>query len=118
MISDDPRQKQLKKYAKILPEEWRENQLAATTEAIYKEITAVAIAAVQQDIAKAMDPDLAKLRAQVKDANHTYSEGKKVNTTKIEFLVDNLKSRGVDVPSAEDFLSAAAKRLLESEKQS
>ena len=117
-VEDDSRQKQLKKYAKVLPEEWRENQLSAKTEAIYKEITSVAIATVMLEMAQKIDPDLAKLKEQLKEANKGYTEGKKVNTVKIEFLVDNLKSRGEDVPDAEVFLSAAAKRLLESEKQS
>ena len=117
-VEDDARQKQLKKYHKVLPEDWRESQLASKTEQVYKEITAVAIATVMLDMAMKMDPDLKQLREQLKTAQKSYTEGKKVNTVKIEFLVDNLKSRGENVPDAEVFLSAAAKRLLESENQS
>jgi hypothetical protein len=111
-VTDDPRQKQLKKFEK-LPEEWRQSQLGAKTQEVYETITKVAIATVQLDLAKELDADLASLKEQVKTANEPYSEGRKTNNLKIQFLVDNLKSRGENVPDIECFLSAAAKKLLE-----
>ena len=110
-IQDDKHEKQLKAFRK-LDESWRQNQLAATTPDLYKEITKKAIATVQLDLAKELDPDLASLKEQVKMANEPYSEGRKTNSLSIRFLVDVLKGRGENVPSIEDFLSAAAKEVL------
>ena len=112
-VEKDAHQKKLEKFEKKLPEEWRQNQLGAKTPDIYQEITKVAIATVQLDMAKELDPDLASLAEQLKVAREPYTEGRKTNNLKIEFLVENLKSRGESVPDIECFLSAAAKKLLE-----
>ena len=111
-VTDDPRTKQLKKFEK-LPEEWRQNQLGAKTPELYQEITKTAINAVQQDLARELDPDLAVLKEQVKTAQEPYTQGKKTNNLKISFLVDVLKGRGENVPDIDSFLSAAAKKVLE-----
>ena len=111
-VQEDKHQKMLKKFQK-LDESWRQAQLGAKTEEVYKVITQVAIATVSLDLAKELDPDLAALKEQVKVASEPYSEGKKQNSLKIQFCVENLRSRGEDVPDVETFLSAAAKRLLD-----
>jgi hypothetical protein len=106
-IQDDQRQKELKAYKK-LPEDWRENQLAAKTPELYKEIIKSAMNIVQLSIAKELDQDLKALKEQVSVANAVYSEGTKANNLQIKFLVDILRGRGEDVPDAEDFVRKAA----------
>lgn len=104
---EDSRQKELKAFRK-LPEEWRSQNMGAKTEEVYKEITKVAINNVQLNMAKEMDEDLKALQEQLKNAREVYTEGTKTNALKIKFLVDVLRSRGVDVPDPEVFLRKAA----------
>ena len=111
----DSRQKQLEKWGKKLSEEWRQNQLGASTPDLYKSILKSAINIVQLAMAKELDQDLANLREQVKAAGAQYSEGAKQNHLQIEFLVDILRGRGEDVPDPEDFLRKAANGEIVSE---
>lgn len=111
-IQEDARQKELKAFKK-LSEEWRNQQLGATKEEVFKEITKTAINTVQLNVAKELDEDLKSLQEQLKAAREIYTEGTKTNNLKIKFLVDVLRSRGVDVPSPEDFVKKAANGELE-----
>jgi len=104
---EDSRAKELKAFKK-LPQEWRSQNMGAKTEEVYREITKVAIGNVQLQLAKEMDEDLKALQEQLKNAREIYTEGSKTNALKIKFLVDVLRSRGVDVPDPEVFLRKAA----------
>jgi hypothetical protein len=107
-IEKDKRQKQLEKWGKKLPEDWRQNQLGANTPDLYKSIIKSAMNIVQLAMAKELDEDLASLKEQVKDASAQYSDGTKQNHLQIEFLVDVLRGRGEDVPDPADFVRKAA----------
>jgi hypothetical protein len=93
---------------KELDEEWRSAEMGKQSPEIYKDISTIAMNQLQLELAKKMDQDLENLRAQVKAASEPYTEGGKVNKTKLEFLVETLRSRGENVPSIADFLKSAA----------
>jgi hypothetical protein len=107
MTPEEQKQKQLKKFKK-LSEDWREGRLGAQTQELYKDILNAAMNIVQLEIAKSLDQDLANLREQVKVANQVYTDGKKENGLRIEFLIEVLRGRGENVPDPDDFIRQAA----------
>jgi hypothetical protein len=117
ITSDDAKTKQYKRFKK-LDEEWRQEQLGATTEDLFGKITKTAMDDFQLAMAKDFDEDLAKLKEQVKVAQEPYSEGKKANKLRIEFLIQVLEDRGCpNIPSISDFIKAAANGSTEEDAQ-
>lgn len=114
MSKNDPKEKQLKRF-KALPEDWRNDVLGTrSNEDVNKLIRDAAINTIVLKLAKESDPDLAALKEQLATATEMYKEGEKQNNLKIEFLVEVLRSRGVDVPSIEDFIKGAKDEVPES----
>ena len=106
---ESAKDKQLKKFKK-LPEDWRNDVLGTrSNEDINKLIRDAAINNIVLKLAKENDPDLAALKEQMATATEMYKAGEKENNLKIEFLVEVLRGRGVDVPSIEDFVRGATK---------
>lgn len=91
------------KRFETLSEDFRNDFMSRTTEDIYKNGMQFVSNIFAIDAAKELDSDLATLKEQVKSAEEGYKENKKSNQTKIEFLIDVLKSRGVAIASVEDF---------------
>lgn len=92
-----------------LNDEWKANMLALKDEtAVRKAISQEAMTLVALEAAKAADTDLISLQEQVKTASEMYSEGKKLGSLKIRFLIETLQSQGISVPSLEDFIKEAA----------
>lgn len=88
--------------------EWCDAIKGKDTEELKKEAGKVAMASAALKLAQKADQDLANLKEQVQVANAVYKDGLKTNDTKIEYIVDQLSYRGVDIPSIEDFLRKAA----------
>jgi hypothetical protein len=103
----DPKERQFKKFKKFLDEEWRNDLMGRTDEEVDKEIRTAAMNLVTLEMAKEFDEDLKSLKDQLATANAQYTDGKKTNLVKIEFLIEVLRGRGVDVPSVEDFIRSA-----------
>lgn len=106
-ILKNPKEKINKKFAKILDADWRIAQIAKTKEELFKDISTCAMNIVALKAAKELDTDLSSLKEQVKTATEMYSEGDKVNSTKIHFMTEILVERGVSVPGIGDFLRNA-----------
>ena len=105
-------EKQQKKFNK-LSEEWRHEMMSAGDDDVENSIRSAAINLVTLELAKEFDEDLAALKEQLKVANEQYTEGKKINLTKIEFLTEVLRSRGrTDIPGVEDFVRTAKKDIV------
>lgn len=104
----DPKEKQHKKFQK-LDEEWRTSSMSQPDADIDKGIRDAAMNLVTLEMAKEFDEDLIALKEAVKTASEQYTEGKKQNLLKIEFLIEVLRSRGRDVPGVEDFLKSVKK---------
>jgi len=110
-IELDSKAKQLKKFSK-LDESWRSEQLSKQTPDVYKEITSTAIATVQLDIAKDLDEDLERLKEEVKVAREPYTEGRKANNLKIQYLVQVLADRGENVDGLPGLLKQVARKAV------
>jgi protein-disulfide isomerase-like protein with CxxC motif len=92
--------KQSKKAGKfdILPEEWRNDMMGRKDpEELRKFIHETAVNQVELAAALAADEDVARLKEQLKTAKAQYTEGKKTNSAKFEFLVECLKSMGIAI---------------------
>jgi hypothetical protein len=107
IINKDPKQKQLKKFRKI-DEDWRISQNTKDAKSLKDEVCKVAINTIQLAMAEKFDPDLNDLKEKMKTAKEPYSEGKKINTLKMSYIIELLSGMGEDVPSIEDFLKQAA----------
>lgn len=108
-MSDD---KQLKKFKK-LEEEWRSEMLSRNDTDVETAIRDSAMNLVTLEMAKEFDEDLNSLREQLKTAQETYTEGKKINLLKIEFLAEVLRSRGrTDIPAIDDFIKGSKKQAV------
>jgi hypothetical protein len=106
---DEKAQKKRDRKFATLPEEWR-NQMMASNRSdveIDSEIKKAAVSLVNLELAKALDEDLIALREQLQVAQSVYTEGKKENLIRIEFLIDVLRSRGRDVPSVQSYIKSA-----------
>jgi hypothetical protein len=102
----DQKESQSKKFKK-LDEEWRNLAMAMDDTSVDGVIRTAAMNLVTLEMAKEFDEDLIALKEQVKVAQEQYTEGRKMNLIKIEFLIEVLRSRGRDVPSIEDFIKSA-----------
>ena len=91
-----------------LGDEWRDNIKGKDSEAIKLEIGRVAMASAALKLAQKADTDLANLKEQVQVAGAVYKDGLKANDIKIEYMIDQLNYRGVEIPSIDDFLRKAA----------
>lgn len=109
-IIEGLKEKQNKKFAKQLTDDWRAAAMSKTTEEVFKEISGHAMAVVQLTMEQEVDEDLKSLKEAVTTASTRYKEGKKLNLTSIEFLAEVLASRGVDIPSLSDLLSESQSR--------
>lgn len=112
MSEQDPKEKQFKKFKK-LDESWRNEMMSRPTEEVNAAIRKSAIDNVVLAMAKELDEDLKRLQEELATARQQYTEGTKLNNIRIEFLVEVLRGRGVDVPSVEDFLEGAKKTSKE-----
>lgn len=99
---------QLKKFKKI-DEDWRNDMMSRDSEDLNKVIRDCAINNVVLALAKAADPDLARIAEELATAKAVYTDGTKANNLKIEFLVEVLRSQGVDIPDVSAFCKALAK---------
>ena len=107
-VSHMATEQQQKKFDKILPDGWQEQMLGEKdNEAVNKAIQEAAMNLVTLEVAKTLDEDLKRLQEELACAREQYTEGKKVNLCKIEFLVEMLRDRGVAVPSVGDFVKLA-----------
>jgi hypothetical protein len=111
-VEKDEHQKKLEKFQKGLEEEWRVMVLSKSADQKKDLLKEVAINNVQLKAAQDMDIDLAQKKDAAKEANAIYAEGFKINKLKLSFIVECLKSDGVDIPDAVDFLSASAKAAM------
>ncbi len=87
-----------------LEESWRDEKMSRQNEDINSDIVETVMNLVALEAAKALDTDLQSLQEQVKVAREVYTEGKKSNLLKIEFLIEVLRSRGLNVPGVKDFV--------------
>lgn len=78
----------------LLPDEFKDAVATKTVEELNLTIAEVAKGEAVNQEAKEDDEDLASLKEQVKDASAPYSEGTKMNKTKIAFLRQALKDKG------------------------
>jgi hypothetical protein len=104
----DAKEKQFKRFKK-LPEEWRNDMMGRGRDELFKKIADAAIAIVASETAKQFDQDIAKLKEQLATAQEGYKETKNTKSLQIEFLIETLRSQGVDVPSLQDFISGAVR---------
>jgi hypothetical protein len=111
-VQKDDHQKELEKFEK-LDEEWRSEILGKQPEEWDKAIQQCATNLANIKAAQAMDPDVKSLKAQLKTANKQYTEGKKENSLKIDFILKVMRDAGHDAGSPEDFLPKGA--LVEDE---
>jgi hypothetical protein len=111
MIESDSKAKQLKKFSKI-DEQWRSEQLSKNAPDLFQVITRVAINTVELDLAKDEDEDLARLQEELKVAREPYTLGRKENNLKIQYLVQVLKDRGVDVDGIRGLVKKAVKNAF------
>ena len=111
MIESDSKAKQLKRFSK-LDEQWRSEQLSKNAPDLFQVITRVAINTVELDLAKDEDEDLARLQEELKVAREPYTLGRKENNLQIQYLVQVLKDRGVDVDGIPGLLKKAVKNAF------
>ncbi len=107
MANNDPKSKQFKRFSK-LPEEWRNDMMSRDRDELFKQVADAAIKIVASETAKQFDQDIARLKEELATAQEGYKETKKTQSLKIEFIIETLRSQGVDVPSLQDFISGAA----------
>lgn len=108
-------EKQLKRFKK-LEEEWRSEMLSRNDLDVETAIRDSAMNLVTLEMAKEFDEDLNRLKEELKTAQESYSEGKKVNLLKIEFLAEVLRGRGrTDIPTINDFIKGSRKAAVEAE---
>ena len=88
--------------------EWCDAIKGKDTEDLKKEAGKVAMAILALKLAQKADQDLANLKEQVQVANAVYKDGIKQNDIKIEYIVEQLHHRGVEIPSIDDFLRNVA----------
>jgi len=91
------------KKFKTLDEEWCNSAQSMNREEIDNAVRTAAMNMVALEAAKELDEDLASLKEQVKVAGEIYTQGRKENLLKIEFLVGVFRGRGIEVPDAKDF---------------
>lgn len=96
-----------------LDQEWRAGMLSADDNKVNSTIVQSAISLISLELAKKLDEDLISLREQLKTASEQYSQGKKENTLRIEFLIEILRSRGIAVPDIEDYVKSAKQSLVD-----
>jgi len=99
------------KFSK-LDEEWRSQMLSSPNENVNSTIVTSAVNLISLELAKKLDDDLLSLKEQLKVANEQYSEGKKVNLLRMEFLIEVLRSRGLNVPDVSDFVKKAKNEAI------
>lgn len=105
-LEQKAQKKKDRKFAE-LDEAWRASMMSSQDPDIDKAIKQSAMNLVGLELAKSLDEDLIALREQLQVAQAIYTEGKKENLTRIEFLIEVLRSRGRDVPSAQSFVKSA-----------
>lgn len=105
-LDEKAQKKRDRKFSK-LDETWRNNMMSAKDPDVDVAIKQSAMNLVGLELAKALDEDLLALREQLQVATAVYTDGRKESLTKIEFLIEVLRSRGRDVPSAQDFVKSA-----------
>jgi hypothetical protein len=88
--------------------EWCDAIKGKESEELKKEVGRVAMASAALKWAQKADQDLANLKEQVQVAGAVYKDGLKANDIQIEYMIDQLNYRGVEIPSMEDFLRKAA----------
>lgn len=88
--------------------EWTDAIKGKESEEIKMEIGKVAMSSAALKLAQKADQDLANLKEQVQVAGAVYKDGLKANDIKIEYMIDQLHYRGVEIPCIEDFLKTAA----------
>lgn len=86
-------------FSKLDPT-FRENVDAAPSDELKKIVTKVALDQVAIDIAHAADPDIERLKGELKTAQETYTDPTKQNKLKIKYLRFLLKDRGEKDPSS------------------
>ena len=84
------------KTFKLLDDDWKDNFSKVAVDDINTEIATVAKNQAELDKAQEEDADLAALQEQVKEASAVYRDGKKINKSKIRFLVQVLDDRGAE----------------------
>ncbi len=93
-----------------LPEEWKSKVEVADIDGVKAEIVKTATAQAILEAAKALDPDLANLKEQLKTANTQYVEGRKSNKLKMRMLIQRWGSLGAPgMPDVQDFLKQVTK---------
>lgn len=102
----DEKEKQHKKFEKNLPEEWRNQMMSAQRDEVEKAIRESAMSFIQNDFSLKYDPDIRELKEKLSYAREPYMNGKKVSMLKVEFLMETLRSQGVDVPSITDYINS------------
>lgn len=109
--------KQYKKFKK-LDEEWRNAALGMEVEDINKLIRDCAVNIVELALAKGLDEDLARLREELATAEKQYKDGAKINNLRIEFLVEVLRGRGIEIAgfSKKEVLAKAREEVSKSEE--
>jgi outer membrane receptor for ferric coprogen and ferric-rhodotorulic acid len=117
ITNEEAKTKQYKRF-KNIDEDWRQEQMGATTEELFSRITKVAMSDFQLGMAQKFDEDLSKLKEQVKVASEPYTEGKKANKIRMEFLIQVLEDRGCpNIPSISDFIKAAANNSVDEDSE-
>lgn len=96
---------QFKRFKK-LPEEFRNELQGKNADEIKKDMLTWTINNIVLALAKAADPDLARLQEELSTAKAVYTEGTKTNNLRIEFGVEVLRSQGVDIPDVSAFCAA------------
>lgn len=101
-------EQQNKKFQKLLDEEWMDAIRGTKHEdKLNDEIKQSAMNLVTLEMAQKLDEDLIRLQDELKTAREQYTEGKKVNLCKIEFVLEIMRDRGLPVPSVSDFVKVA-----------
>lgn len=111
-MATNDREKADKKFKK-LDQEWRDDMLGRGTPQLYKSVVEYVFNLIGLEMAKEVDEDLHQLKEALKTANEVYTEGKKVNTLRVEFIRQVLEDRGEAVPGLKDFIRAAKDEVVE-----
>jgi len=85
---------------KKLDETFRADVDAKPSEELKKIVTKVALDQVAIDIAHAADPDIERLKGELKTSQETYTEPTKQNKLKVKYLRHLLKERGEKDPTS------------------
>lgn len=102
-------EKQEKKFDKLLDPEWMAGMRSAQRDGVDAAIRTAAMNMVVLEMAKLEDEDLIRLQDELATAREVYTEGKKENLAKIEFLIEVLREQGcTTLPAVADFLKRAA----------